>query len=70
MTARAVVDVAVGVLIGPDGRFLLASRPEGKPYSHYWEFPGGKLEPGETVAHALSRELHEELGVEIGEVSP
>jgi 8-oxo-dGTP diphosphatase len=70
MTARAVVDVAVGVLIRPDGRFLLASRPEGKPYSHYWEFPGGKLEPGETVAHALSRELHEELGVEIGEVFP
>lgn len=70
MTARAVVDVAVGVLIRPDGRFLLASRPEGKPYAHYWEFPGGKLEAGESVAHALCRELHEELGIEIGEVFP
>ena len=70
MTSRPVVDVAVGVLIRPDGRFLLASRPEGKPYAHYWEFPGGKLEPGETVATALARELHEELGVEISAVRP
>lgn len=70
MTARGVVEVAVGVLIRPDDRFLLASRPEGKPYSGYWEFPGGKLEAGESVAHALSRELHEELGIEIGEVYP
>ena len=70
MTSRPVVDVAVGVLIRPDGRFLLASRPEGKPYAHYWEFPGGKLEPGETVATALARELHEELGVEITAVNP
>ena len=70
MTARPVVDVAVGVLIRPDGRFLLASRPEGKPYAHYWEFPGGKLEPGETVAAALARELHEELGVDISRREP
>lgn len=70
MTSRPVVDVAVGVLIRPDGRFLLASRPEGKPYADYWEFPGGKLEPGETVAHALARELHEELGIDIGPVIP
>ena len=63
--ARAPVDVAVGILVRPDGRLLLASRPEGKPYSGYWEFPGGKLEPGETVAHALKRELHEELGIDI-----
>lgn len=70
MTARPVVDVAVGVLIRPDGRFLLASRPEGKPYAHYWEFPGGKLEPGETVAAALARELHEELGVDIAAANP
>jgi 8-oxo-dGTP diphosphatase len=68
--ARAPVDVAVGILIRPDGRLLLASRPAGKPYSGYWEFPGGKLEPGETVAHALARELHEELGVDIGPVFP
>lgn len=63
---RAVVDVAVGVLIRPDGDFLLTSRPVGKVYEGYWEFPGGKLEAGETVAQALARELHEELGIHIG----
>src|ERR1035437_1674397 len=63
---RAVVDVAVAVLIRPDGDFLLTSRPAGKVYEGYWEFPGGKLEPGETVAQALQRELHEELGISIG----
>ncbi|MFV0678849.1 NUDIX domain-containing protein [Ottowia sp.] len=60
---RPVVDVAVGVLMQPDGRFLLTSRPKGKVYAGYWEFPGGKLERGETVAQALARELHEELGL-------
>jgi 8-oxo-dGTP diphosphatase len=70
MSGRPVVDVAVGVLIRPDGRFLLASRPEGKPYAHHWEFPGGKLEPGESVEHALARELHEELGIDIGPAQP
>lgn len=60
---RNVVDVAVGVLIRPDGDFLLTSRPAGKVYAGYWEFPGGKLESGETVAQALQRELHEELGI-------
>lgn len=70
MTTRAVVDVAVGVLIRPDGAFLLASRPEGKPYAHYWEFPGGKVETGESVARALQRELHEELGIDITAVFP
>jgi 8-oxo-dGTP diphosphatase len=69
-STRAAVDVAVGILIRPDGTLLLASRPEGKPYAGYWEFPGGKLEPGETVAHALRRELHEELGIDIGPVCP
>jgi 8-oxo-dGTP diphosphatase len=69
-STRTPVDVAVGVLIRPDGALLLASRPEGKPYAGYWEFPGGKLEPGETVAHALRRELHEELGIDIGPVYP
>jgi 8-oxo-dGTP diphosphatase len=63
---RAVVDVAVGVLIRPDGDFLLTSRPAGKVYEGYWEFPGGKLEVGETVEQALQRELHEELGITIG----
>ncbi|MEY4268184.1 MAG: hypothetical protein RIS90_2719 [Pseudomonadota bacterium] len=60
---RPVVDVAVGVLIRPDGDFLLTSRPAGKVYAGYWEFPGGKLEYGETVLQALQRELQEELGI-------
>jgi 8-oxo-dGTP diphosphatase len=67
---RAPVDVAVGVLIDADGRFLLTSRPEGKVYAGYWEFPGGKLEPGESVEDALRRELHEELGITIGAAEP
>ena len=65
---RAVVDVAVGVLIRPNGDFLLTSRPVGKVYAGYWEFPGGKLEPLETVEQALARELHEELGIHIGQI--
>jgi 8-oxo-dGTP diphosphatase len=67
---RTLVDVAVGVLIRPNGDFLLTSRPPGKAYAGYWEFPGGKLEAGETVAQALSRELTEELGITIGAVTP
>ena len=62
---RALVDVAVGVLIRLDGAFLLTSRPMDKVYAGYWEFPGGKLEAGETVAQALQRELQEELGIHI-----
>ncbi len=65
---RAVVDVAVGVLLQADGHFLLTSRPEGKVYAGYWEFPGGKLEVGESVEQALRRELQEELGITIGAV--
>ena len=68
--ARVPVEVAVGVLIDAEGRFLLTSRPEGKVYAGYWEFPGGKLEPGETVEQALRRELSEELGIEIGPAQP
>lgn len=67
---RPVVDVAVGVLIRAEGDFLLTSRPVGKVYAGYWEFPGGKLEPGESVAQALQRELHEELGITIGPATP
>jgi 8-oxo-dGTP diphosphatase len=63
---RTPVDVAVGVLVDAGGRFLLTSRPAGKVYAGYWEFPGGKLEVGESVEGALRRELHEELGIEIG----
>jgi 8-oxo-dGTP diphosphatase len=67
---RSVVDVAVGVLVRADGAFLLTSRPSGKPYAGYWEFPGGKLEAGENVEQALQRELHEELGIHIGAAQP
>ncbi|MCC9598775.1 MULTISPECIES: NUDIX domain-containing protein [unclassified Rubrivivax] len=67
---RRPVDVAVGVLVAPDGRFLLTSRPEGKVYAGHWEFPGGKLEAGETVEEALRRELQEELGITIGPAEP
>ncbi len=67
---RKVVDVAVGVLIRPDGDFLLTSRPAGKVYAGYWEFPGGKFEPGESVQQALSRELFEELGLHLHQIEP
>ena len=67
---RKIVEVAVGVLIRPDGDFLLTSRPPGKVYEGYWEFPGGKLESGETVEQALRRELQEEIGISIGSVEP
>ena len=67
---RRPVDVAVGVLINAEGEFLLTSRPAGKVYAGYWEFPGGKLEAGESVEQALRRELREEIGIEIGAVHP
>jgi 8-oxo-dGTP diphosphatase len=67
---RTPVNVAVGVLIDPEGRFLLTSRPAGKVYAGYWEFPGGKVEAGESVEAALRRELHEELGITIGPALP
>ncbi|MBQ0957367.1 NUDIX domain-containing protein [Ideonella sp. 4Y11] len=68
---RPAVEVAVGVLVrrdasGQERQFLLTSRPPGKVYAGYWEFPGGKLEAGESVHQALARELHEELGITIG----
>ena len=69
-TQRTPVDVAVGVLIDAEGRFLMTSRPTGKVYADHWEFPGGKLESGETVAQALRRELNEELGIDIGQAHP
>jgi 8-oxo-dGTP diphosphatase len=62
---RALTQVAVGVLLREDGHFLLTSRPQGKVYAGYWEFPGGKLELGETVEQALRRELIEEIGITI-----
>ena len=61
------IDVAVGVLRNAAGEYLFAQRPEGKPMAGYWEFPGGKVEAGESIHTALARELHEELGIEIGD---
>ena len=59
-----VVLVAAVALVDPDGRVLLAQRPEGKSMAGLWEFPGGKVEPGETPEIALMRELKEELGID------
>ena len=64
------VRVAAAVIVRSDGQVLLAQRPPGKPYEGYWEFPGGKLEPGETPSHALARELDEELGLRVRRAAP
>lgn len=63
--SRPIVEVAVGILLKNSANVLMGKRPDGKPYAGYWEFPGGKLEPNESVALALHRELKEELGIEI-----
>ncbi|MCC6212666.1 MAG: Nudix family hydrolase [Burkholderiales bacterium] len=60
-----VVEVAAAVIERADGAFLLAQRPAGKVYAGWWEFPGGKVEEGEAPEHALARELHEELGIDV-----
>lgn len=65
-----ITHVAVGVLIRPSGEFLMASRPQGKHWAGWWEFPGGKIETGETPEHALVRELKEELGVTPTRICP
>jgi len=62
---RPVTEVAAGILLDSEGRYLLGQRPEGKPYAGYWEVPGGKIESGESVFAALKRELQEELGIDI-----
>ena len=59
-----IVLVSAVALIDPDGRVLLAQRPEGKSLAGLWEFPGGKVDPGETPEAGLIRELREELGIE------
>ena len=64
------IEVAAAVLERADGAFLLAQRPPGKVYAGYWEFPGGKVEAGETVEQALRRELQEEIGITIAAVHP
>lgn len=69
---RPLVIVAAAALVRSDGRVLLAQRPVGKPMAGLWEFPGGKVEAGESLEGALVRELHEELGLrmEEGEFKP
>ena len=64
MTIRVVLVAAVA-LLDPDNRVLIAQRPAGKSMAGLWEFPGGKIEPGETPEAALIRELHEELGITV-----
>jgi mutator protein MutT len=65
-----IVRVAAAVILRGDGQVLLAQRPSGKAYAGYWEFPGGKLEPGESSVAALEREIQEELGarIAVGEI--
>lgn len=65
--AMKLVLVSAAALVDPDGRVLLAQRPDSKPMAGLWEFPGGKVEPGETPESALIRELEEELGIETSE---
>ena len=64
------IDVAVGILMKPNGDVLLGQRPVGKAYEGYWEFPGGKIEANESVFEALKREFVEELGIEILSAEP
>ncbi|HYX65227.1 MAG TPA: Nudix family hydrolase [Burkholderiales bacterium] len=64
------IEVAAAVLERADGAFLLAQRPPGKVYAGYWEFPGGKVEPGENPERALARELNEELGIDVQRAYP
>lgn len=70
MSKDKVVEVSAAVLQRPDGSFLLAQRPPDKIWAGYWEFPGGKVEAGETAYHALVRELHEELGITVQTAYP
>ncbi|MBC7490697.1 MAG: NUDIX domain-containing protein [Glaciimonas sp.] len=64
------INVAVGILLRPNGDILLGQRPEGKPCAGYWEFPGGKVESGEAIFTALQREFMEELGIDIISAEP
>ncbi len=64
------LEVAAAVILRADGKFLLAQRPAGKVYAGYWEFPGGKVENGESAEAAVKRELHEELGIDVERAFP
>lgn len=67
---KKIVEVAAAVILRSDGAFLLGRRPSGSFYAGYWEFPGGKIESGETPYDALLRELHEELGIRVTRATP
>jgi 8-oxo-dGTP diphosphatase len=69
-TSQSSLQVAVGILRNPQGEVLIAQRPEQAHQGGLWEFPGGKLEPGEAIGPALARELHEEIGVDVGSSRP
>lgn len=68
--SKPFIDVAVGIVLRDDGRVLLGQRPAGKPWPEWWELPGGKIEPGETVREALVRELKEELDIDVTAATP
>lgn len=70
MEQKPFIRVAAGVILDNNGQVLLAQRPEGKPWAGWWEFPGGKIEAGETTHQALVRELKEELGIEVSKTYP
>lgn len=70
MFMTKLVQVAVAILMQPNGEYLLASRPNGKGWAGWWEFPGGKLEAGESAEHALIRESQEELGITPTQIQP
>ncbi|HEY0295730.1 MAG TPA: Nudix family hydrolase [Bordetella sp.] len=70
MSEHKIIDVAAGLILRDDGQLLLGQRPEGKPWPGWWELPGGKLEPGETVLQALARELFEEIGIRVTQAWP
>ncbi len=65
MSAHPILLVTACALVDADGRVLLTQRPEGKSLAGLWEFPGGKVDPGETPEESLIRELHEELGITV-----
>jgi 8-oxo-dGTP diphosphatase len=67
---RPLVDVVCAIVQKPNGEFLLAQRPVGKVYAGYWEFPGGKVDRGESLADATARELNEELGIDVQKSYP
>lgn len=70
MSSKPYIRVAVGVILQTDGSLLLGSRPADKPWPHWWELPGGKIEASETVAEALSRELQEEIAITPTQITP